>query len=293
MFERIGLFLIAIFLVVLNVGLILNFVSLFPFRIGQSVLVPIFFGLFGMGGALAGLVFSRRSAERLYGIQFIDPSTRDAGAREIYEMVARLARQAGLPEAPMVGIFQAPEPNAFCTGPSGRKYLVAFSSGLLRSMNPREVEAVAAHEISHVASSDMVTMTLLMGLANALVIWPARMVFRVIEGFRHRDSGEGGPGFLGYFAAVFVLDLFFMALASIPLAWFSRKREFRADLDAARLTSPGAMIDALRILGRAAEIPTPRDGFAMAKINSQRRVFLWPSHPSMAARISALENYRF
>lgn len=293
MIKRIGLFLITNILVVITISLILNIVlPLFGIRLEGVTFIAIFCGLFGMGGAFISLAISRWMAKRVYGIQLIDSSTRDPGAREIHAMVARLARSAGLPETPEVGIYQSPDPNAFATGPSKKKSLVAFSTGLLQSMGREEVEAVAAHEVSHIANGDMVTMTLLTGIANTLVMVVARIVAHAIDSFLRSDDGEGGLGFIGYYLTVFALDTFFMLLASIPLAWFSRQREFRADAGAARLTSPGSMIGALEALGRAVEVPTQKDSFAMAKISSERRVSLWSTHPSLEARVKALQTFR-
>ncbi len=293
MIKRIGLFLLTNFLIVVTISLILNFVlPLLGIRPQGTLYLAVFCGMFGMGGAFISLAISRWMAKRAYGIQLIDASTRDPNAREIHAMVARLARQAGLPTVPEVGIYQAPDPNAFATGPSRSQALVAFSTGLLQTMNREEVEAVAAHEISHIANGDMVTMTLLTGIANTLVMVLARVAASAINSFIRSDSNEGGLGFLGYHLVVFVLDTFFMALASIPLAWFSRQREFRADAGSARLTSPGSMIGALEALARAGDVPTPKDSFALAKISSERRISLWATHPSMADRINALKNFR-
>ncbi len=227
-------------------------------------------------------------AKRAYSIQLIDAHTQDYRAREIYEMVARLAGQAGLPAVPEVGVYESAEPNAFATGPSKRKSLVAFSSGLLAAMDRQQVEAVAAHEINHIANGDMVTMTLLTGIVNALVMFMARIVASAVDNFLRDDEGGGGLGFFGYIMVVMLLETVFMILASIPLAAFSRWREYRADAGAARLTSPRAMASALGRLGEMMNIPVQKDSFAMAKISSSKRVSLWATHPSLEDRIARL-----
>ncbi len=288
MFKRIGLFLITNILVILTISLILNI--LLP-ALGIEVRgawgLAIFCGLFGMGGAFISLSISRWMAKRAYSIELIDGSSRDSGAREIYNIVAQLARQAGLPAVPEVGIYRSDEVNAFATGPSKAKSLVAFSTGLLRSMNRQELEAVAAHEVSHISNGDMVTMTLLTGVANALVMFMARILASLLNSFLSDEEG-GGLGFFGYIMVVFVLESVFMLLASIPLAAFSRMREYRADGGAARLTSSGSMINALKRLGSVKGAPAINDSMAIAKISSNRRVSLWSTHPSLEDRIRRL-----
>ena len=155
-------------------------------------------------------------------------------------------------------------------------------------MESSEVEAVAAHEITHISNGDMVTMTLLTGIANALVMFLSRLVAQVIDSFFRDEDGDGGLGFFGYIMVVMLLDTFFMLLASIPLAAFSRYREYRADAGSAKLTSSGSMINALRSLGKMMDIPTQKDSFAMSKINSSRRVSLFATHPSLEDRIARL-----
>jgi heat shock protein HtpX len=186
-----------------------------------------------------------------------------------------------------VGVYQSNEVNAFATGPSKKKSLVAFSTGLLGSMNRQELEAVAAHEVSHIANGDMVTMTLLTGVANALVMFMARIIASLLNSFLSDEEG-GGLGFFGYIMVVMALETVFMLLASIPLAAFSRMREYRADGGAARLTSPSAMINALKRLGSAAGAPAIKDSMAIAKISSHRKVSLWSTHPSLEDRIRRL-----
>lgn len=291
MFKRIGLFLLTNILVVLTVSLILNIVlPMLGIRLAGAWGIAVFSGVFGMAGAFISLAISRWMAKRAYNIQLLDGSMQDYRGREIYDMVARLSRQAGLPAVPEVGIYQSAEPNAFATGPSRKKSLVAFSTGLLSSMERSEVEAVAAHEVSHIANGDMVTMTLLTGVANTLVMFLARIIAQVFDSFLRGDDDEGGLGFFGYIITVMVLETVLMLLASIPLAAFSRLREFRADAGAARITSPGAMVSALQRLQQAAALPQVKDSFAMAKISSSKKVSLFSTHPSLEDRIARLRS---
>ena len=290
MFKRIGLFLLTNMLVILTVSLILNFLlPLLGIRIQGAWGIAIFSGVFGMTGAFISLSISRWMAKRAYGIRLIDATTQDYRAREIYDTVARLSSKAGLPAVPEVGVYESPEPNAFATGPSKKKSLVAFSTGLLGSMNRGEVEAVAAHEVSHIANGDMVTMTLLTGVANALVMFMARIIAQGLNSFLSDDE-EGGMGYFGYIMTVFLLETVLMLLASIPLAAFSRFREYRADAGAARITSPAAMASALERLREAVKAPERRDSFAMAKISSSKRVSLFSTHPSIDDRIARLRS---
>jgi heat shock protein HtpX len=290
MLKRIGLFLLTNILVMVTVSIILSIVMpmLGIDSRGLSGLA-VMCAVFGMVGAFISLAISRWMAKRAYDIRLIDGNERDPELREIYQMVARLSKQAGLPSVPEVGVYESADPNAFATGPSRGRSLVAFSTGLLRAMGKREVEAVAAHEISHIANGDMVTMTLLTGIANALVMFLSRIVANIIDNFLRGDEDDGGLGYIGYIIVVNVLEIVFMLLATIPLAAFSRYREYRADAGSAKLTSASSMADALKALARAVEIPEQKDSFAMSKISSRGRLSLWATHPSIEDRIARLQ----
>lgn len=289
MLKRVGLFLLTNLLVIVTVGIIMNIIMpMFGIQVQGWMGLAVFCGVFGMTGAFISLAISRWMAKRAYNIHLIGQNEQNYELREIYAMVAKLSRQAGLPQVPEVGVYESAEPNAFATGPSKSKALVAFSTGLLRSMKKHEVEAVAAHEIAHIANGDMVTMTLLTGVINALVMFLSRMIAHAIDNFLRGDDGEGGLGFFAYIMVVMFLDTFFMMLASIPIAAFSRYREYRADAGSAKLTSPSAMADALIALSKAAGIETKKDSYAIAKISSNRRTSLWSTHPSIEARVERL-----
>ena len=290
MLKRIGLFLLTNILVMVTVSIILSIVMPMLGINPRGVTgLAVMCGVFGMVGALISLSISRWMAKRAYSIQLIEGNEQNYELREIYQMVARLSKQAGLPSVPEVGVYQSAEPNAFATGPSKSKSLIAFSTGLLNAMSKDQVEAVAGHEISHIANGDMVTMTLLTGIVNALVMFLSRIIASIIDNTMRGDDNEGGLGFFAYFIVVNLLETFFMILATIPLAAFSRYREFRADAGAAKLTSPTSMANALKSLARAVEIPTQKDSFAIAKISSNRRVSLWSTHPSIEDRVARLQ----
>lgn len=291
MLKRVGLFLLTNLLVIVTVGIIMNIIMpMLGIHVQGWMGLAVFCGVFGMAGAFISLSLSRWMAKRAYKLRMITPDEQNYELREIHVMVARLSRQAGLPQVPEVGIYEAADPNAFATGPSKSKALVAFSTGLLRSMSKSEVEAVAAHEISHIANGDMVTMTLLTGVINALVMFLSRIIAQAIDSFLRGEDGQGGGlGFIAYIMVVMFLDTFFMMLASIPIAAFSRHREFRADAGSAKITSPSAMADALIALSKAATgIETKKDSYAIAKINSKKRASLWATHPSIEERVARL-----
>ncbi|MBE7440121.1 MAG: protease HtpX [Spirochaetales bacterium] len=292
--KRIFLFLLVNFLVVLTVSLLTSVLSAaFGIQLGSGMVsLAIFCGIFGMSGAFISLAISRWMAKRLYGIQLIEAGERDPRLQSLYQTVSRLATQARIP-VPEVGIYESPEPNAFATGPSRSSSLVAFSSGLLNQMDQRQVEAVAAHEVSHIANGDMVTMTLLTGVANALVMFLARIVAGAIDTFlRGDDEDEGGLGFFAHIVVVMVLESILMMLAYIPIAYFSRQREYRADAGAAKLTSAQSMASALTRLGQLVTGAEPRDSLAVAKISSGRRLSLWATHPSIEERVARLQSFR-
>jgi len=290
MFKRIGLFLLTNFLVIITVSIILN-IALPMLGISPRGItgLAVMCGVFGMVGAFISLALSRWMAKKAYNIQIIKSNEQNSELRELYHMVARLSKHAGLPEVPEVGVYESAEPNAFATGPSKSRSIVAFSTGLLNAMGRDEVEAVAGHEISHIANGDMVTMTLLTGIANALVMFLSRIIAGIIDNAMRGDDGEGGLGFFAYIIVVNLLETVFMLLATIPIAAFSRYREYKADAGSAKLTNPSAMANALKSLARAVEIPTQKDSFAIAKISSNRRVSLWSTHPSIEDRIARLQ----
>ena len=291
--KRIFLFLITNALVIFTVSIIVNLIlPFFGIRLppGYSGLA-IFCGIFGMGGAVISLMISRWMAKRAYKIQLVSATHPDPAARQLFQTIDHLARKSGLP-TPEVGIYHSPEPNAFATGPSKKSALIAFSTGILNQMGPREIEAVAAHEISHIRNGDMVTMTLLTGIANALVMFLSRVIAKIIDNFLRDDRGSGGLGMIGYYITVFALESLLMLLAYIPIAAFSRWREFRADAGAASLTSPHAMASALQALQNAVVNKAEPKNFAMAKISSNIKVSLWATHPPLAVRIARLTGDR-
>jgi heat shock protein HtpX len=251
----------------------------------------------GFGGALFSLAISRLSAKWFMGVKVIDPNTGDSTLKRLVETVHNLARSAGLPAMPEVGIYPSDEVNAFATGPTKSRALVAVSTGLLKGLNERQMEGVLGHEITHVANGDMVTMTLIQGVINALVLFLARaLAYVVSQAIRSRDD-RGGGWFLRYML-INVFQVVFSMLGMIVVCWFSRWREFRADAGGARLAGRSSMIDALRALQRmhdpdlAAAEASRAPSFQALKISGRERGlmnFLFADHPPLEERIARLE----
>jgi heat shock protein HtpX len=253
----------------------------------QALLV--FCALIGFGGSFVSLLMSKAIAKWSTKAQVIDQPRNDA-ERWLVETVARQARQAGI-GMPEVAIFPSPEPNAFATGASRNKALVAVSVGLLEHMGRDEVEAVLGHEIGHVANGDMVTLTLIQGVVNTFVLFLARVIgFAMDRVLLKNDQGLG----IGYWVTTIAAEIVLGILASAIVMWFSRQREFRADRAGADLAGRQKMISALERLKRYQEAPSTMPDSLMAfGISSGARQGLramFSSHPPLDARIVALKN---
>jgi heat shock protein HtpX len=291
--KRIFLFIVTNIAIVLTLSIVAAFLGVGT-GIGPEGLnlqaLAVFCLFWGMGGAFISLQLSRWIAKRATGVQLVDGRTGDRQADWLYETVARLARQANLP-VPEIGIYDSPEVNAFATGPSKSRSLVAVSSGLLRSMRPDEVEGVLAHEIAHIANGDMVTMTLLQGVMNAFVMFAARVIaYALTRSGDSRNNNGGGS----YYLIVIVLQIVLGILAALVVNWFSRYREFKADHGGATLAGRERMLGALRRLAANRElVDTQHQALATMKINGARGwATLFSTHPPLEERIAALENFR-
>ena len=199
--------------------------------------------------------------------------------------VHRLAQAANLPEMPEVGWYPSPEVNAFATGPTKSRALVAVSAGLLEKMDRAEVEGVLGHEIAHIANGDMVTMTLVQGVINALVMFLARVIAFFLAN-RGRDSNAAPSYFV-----VFILEIALSALGMIAVAAFSRYREYRADAGGAELAGRQKMISALEALQRTTRLVdlTGKESLATLKISGKRKFSLFSTHPPLEERIARLK----
>ena len=238
----------------------------------------------GMGGSFISLALSKWMAKRATGAQVITQPKNEV-EQWLYSTVKRQAEAAGI-GMPEVAIYGGPEMNAFATGMSRDKALVAVSLGLLQNMERRQIEAVLAHEISHVANGDMVTMGLIQGVLNTFVIFLARIVGSIVDSFLRGDR-EGGGG-VGYFVTVMVAQLVLGVFASMIVMWFSRWREFRADAGSARLEGKGAMISALQRLSAGhGDNTLPKEVAAFGIAGPFGKLFA--SHPPIEERIAALQ----
>ena len=288
MFNRIALFLATNLAVLALLSIVLAVLQNFGITLGDNGTLLVFATLFGFGGSLISLLISKWMAKRSTGAHVIE-QPRDESERWLVDTVRRQAEAAGI-KMPEVAIYDAPEINAFATGPSRNNSLVAVSTGLLRSMSRDEAEAVLAHEVSHVANGDMVTMALIQGVLNTFVIVLARLVGRVVDGF---ISGNREGGGIGYYVIVFVLDMVFGLFASMIAMWFSRHREFRADAGGARLAGRDKMVAALERLSQThGESTLPKQIAAFGITGGIGHGFkkLLMSHPPLAERISTLRN---
>src|SRR5687768_4096922 len=222
------------------------------------------------------------------GARVIDGSE---GTNEYWlvETVRKLADKAGI-GMPEVAIFEG-APNAFATGAFKNSALVAVSTGLLQTMNRDEIEAVLGHEVTHVSNGDMVTLTLIQGVVNTFVIFLSRVIGYVVDKMIFRTERGVGPGF---FIASLISQIVLGILASIIVAWFSRRREFRADAGSAQLLGDRRpMINALARLGGvpAGELPQAFEAHGI-KQSQSRFLGLFASHPPIEQRIAALQAAR-
>jgi heat shock protein HtpX len=285
--KRIALFLLtniavmAVITIMLRVfGLDRVATSATGLQFGQLLM---FSAVIGFTGSIISLLSSKMMAKMSTGAQVIETPSNDA-ERWLVETVQRLAQKAGI-GMPEVAIYEG-DPNAFATGAFRNSALVAVSTGLLQTMNKDEVEAVLAHEVAHVANGDMVTLTLIQGVVNTFVVFLSRIVGSIVDRAVFRTERGTGPG---YFVTVMVCQIVFGVLASVIVAWFSRRREFRADAGSSEyLGSPLPMINALKRLGgvEAGQLPEAMHGFGIT--DKAGFMALFATHPPIEQRIAAL-----
>ncbi|MDP2713377.1 protease HtpX [Rheinheimera sp.] len=282
--KRIFLFLATNLAVILVLSIVLNIVFSF-LGVDRSSIggLLVFAAVFGFGGSFISLAMSKWMAKRSTGAVVIE-QPRNATEQWLMTTVARQAKAAGI-GMPEVAVYDSPEMNAFATGMNRNDALVAVSTGLLRNMREDEVEAVLAHEVSHIANGDMVTLTLIQGVVNTFVIFLARL----IAGMLNNNSNNNQGGGIAYFATVIVLEMVFGVLASIIVMWFSRQREYRADAGAAKLEGgPNKMIAALERLKHNHESRLEGSMMAFGIAGGAAKSELFLSHPPLEKRIAAL-----
>lgn len=285
--KRIGLFLLTNIAVLAVAMITLNLLGVGSYMQGTSLNLGNLFAfalVFGFAGSFISLAMSKWMAKMATGAKVIEePRTQDE--RWLLETVHRQAQKAGI-KTPEVAIYDAPEPNAFATGMTKNKSMVAVSTGLMRAMTQNEVEAVLGHEVAHIANGDMVTMALVQGVLNTFVIFFARIVAQIINNAISRGNNSQGLGFFSYLAVVMVLEMVFGVLASIIAMWFSRQREYRADAGSASLVGAPKMIAALERLKTGQD--SQLEGQLVAFGIKGKRKELFASHPSLDDRIAAL-----
>ena len=252
----------------------------------------VFYSIIGMGGSFLSLYLSIYFAKKAFGVRIFQPPL-SGEEQKLYEMVSNLSQKAKLPNIPQIGIYNSPEVNAFATGPNKRKSLVAVSSGLLANMDDDEVEGVIAHEISHIANGDMVTMALIQGMVNTMVLILARLAAQVVTSRMERRS---------FFVEYMIFMLFQVVLnilgSILVVNVFSRWREYRADHGAARLSGKEKIIKALKKLGsiRTPQLSTQTTSYNAFKISHQKKnpnfmQTLLSTHPPLNLRIQRLERF--
>ncbi|MDH4455928.1 MAG: protease HtpX [Candidatus Methylopumilus sp.] len=245
----------------------------------------IFSGVMGFGGAFISLAISKWSAKRMSGAVIIEQANTQT-ERWLIATVQQQAKKVGI-KMPEVAIFDSPEVNAFATGMTKNSSLVAVSTGLLRGMTQDEVEAVLAHEVSHIANGDMVTLTLIQGVVNTFVMFFSRIIGNIVDKAVFKTKDGNGPAF---FITMIIAEMVLGVLASIIVMWFSRQREFRADEGSANLASSQKMIAALERLKNAHEpsvLPKQMAAFGISSFGGMSQLFA--SHPSLDDRIAALK----
>lgn len=293
--KRIFFFLLSNILVITTIGIVLTIVSSITGVNGyitadgiNLVSLLVFSAIVGFTGSFISLAMSRWMAKMMMGVRVLNPEKQSLSLEEerLVERVHRLARAAGITKMPEVGIYQSPEVNAFATGPSKNRSLVAVSAGLLHEMDDDAVEGVLAHEVAHIANGDMVTMTLLQGLVNTFVVFLARIAAWVASRFVKEDLAP-----IVHFIAVIVFQIVFSILGSLVVFAYSRHREYHADRGGADLAGKDKMIHALRSLKHYSSRVREEEQASVAtlKINGRKKSSLFSTHPDLNERISRLE----
>lgn len=291
MFKRVALFIATNLAVILVLSIVLRLFGVDSMLDEQNVGINyegllILSLVFGFGGSFISLAISKWMAKRATGARVIE-SPSNSTESWLVATVERLSRQAGI-DPPEVAIYDSPAPNAFATGARRNNALVAVSTGLLQAMKQDEAEAVLAHEISHVANGDMVTLALVQGVVNTFVIFLSRIVGHIVDRvILKNDRGYG----IGYFVSVIAAQIVLGILASTIVMWVSRQREYRADAGSAALNGKQPMINALERLGGAkgSQLPESLQAFGITggRGDGLKRLFL--SHPPIEERIAALQ----
>jgi heat shock protein HtpX len=296
-FKRIGLFFIVNILIMVTISIttsalgVRRYIGAYGLDL-KSLLV--FCAICGFAGSFISLMLSKWMAKTMMGVEIVSET---GPYSNLVRSIKRLSLNAGI-AMPEVGVYDSPEINAFATGPSSSNSLVAVSTGLLDRMSDEEIEGVLAHEVSHIANGDMVTLTLIQGVVNTFSMFLSRILSYAVTSFLSKDEDDRGGGFnyLINTVLVIVFDIVFSILGSMVVAYFSRLREFKADAGGAKLAGRNSMIAALQNLQRAYSEPEVDTSAAVAsmKISSHKGGWfaLFSTHPPLEDRIAALRNLK-
>lgn len=290
MFKRIILFMLVNVLVMVTISIVLGLLGVGNYVTAQGLdynSLAIFCLVWGMAGSFISLGLSRIMAKWTMGVKVIDPNQASGQERALMQMVHELSNRAGLRVMPEVGIYDSPEVNAFATGPTKNRSLVAVSTGLLERMNRDEVEGVLGHEVAHIANGDMVTMTLLQGVVNAFVMFLARVIAFALS----QNAREENRPMINMLVTI-VLQIVLGVFGMMVVAAFSRYREFRADKGGAEFAGREKMINALqRLQLQHAPQATSSATVDTLKISGRRGFLaLLSTHPALEDRIAALRS---
>lgn len=290
MAKRIFLFILTNILVITTIGIVLSLLGVNGYITANGIdfsSLLIFSAVIGFSGAFISLAMSRFMAKMFMGVKVLDPNSNLSGfERQFVERVHRLSRSAGLTVMPEVGIYNSKEVNAFATGPSRRRSLVAVSMGLLDRMDDAAVEGVLAHEVAHIANGDMITMTLLQGIVNTFVVFLSRVAAFVASRFV-KEELRG----LIHFLAIILFQILFSILGSLVVFAFSRYREYHADAGGAALAGKDKMIHALRSLKQNVQlVDNQQASLSTLKISNKSGMMrLLSTHPDLDDRINRLQ----
>ena len=295
MFKRIMLFFAMNMAIILTVSIVMSVLGVQPYLTANGLnyqSLMIFCLIWGSVGSFISLQLSRWQVKKFMGVQLVEESPQYS---RLVNTVHRLARSASLPKMPEVGVYESPEVNAFATGASKSRSLVAVSTGLLNTMTEDEVEGVLAHEVSHISNGDMVTMALVQGVVNAFVMFFARVAAFAIQNALRSDNDRdsGFSGGWSYYITTFIFEIIFGFIGMFIIAFFSRYREYRADSGAAHLAGSSKMIAALRRLQgqyEAGKFEKESNKMSALKISSGKAILgLLSTHPKLEDRIAALQ----
>jgi len=288
--KRVFLFMAVNILVIATISVLMAVLGVRPYLDAKGIDYSgllVFCAIWGFGGAFISLALSRVMAKWMMGVKLVTESDSDPTLRDLVVRVHGFASRAGLEKMPEVGYYESDELNAFATGPTKKRALVAVSTGLMRNMNREELDGVLAHEVAHIANGDMVTMTLVQGVVNAFVMFIAR----VLAFFASQLVDEERRSLVN-FVLVLVLQIALGFLGMMVVGYFSRQREFRADGGGATLAGRRSMIAALERLKANVQIPSAEGQATLAtlKISGKSRglMRLFSTHPELDERIRRL-----